>query len=298
MENEKLHLRYSSRQKAAYIFLTVVYFLFIALLIHVFRADDSPLWGLIPFAALLAFFAAFCVWGIFETQLGYVELEGRQLHIHRFLFSDKRFSLDEISGMRMRYYAGNGFAVSEGEERATLFCGNKRIMELAKNTYETDELWNTVLAERYPAKLYKDEDARHFAVKTHRSTLLIYILLVLLMLGFALAVCGTEDTEILYAFAAIIVLLPFAFLLERRLYIDGDELSCGSVLHRKKAHVSELYYFHDKKKPLSFPQLRIKGSNECFLRLCSDRENSYALKLYFEDHGIPCYDFLNPEKLK
>lgn len=277
MVSEKLHLRYSRGTRFAFIFVAIFDLAFTCYMCFFLPYDGSlSLFAWHAAMAIMWLVAALCIYAVLLSFFNFFEVNGRSVLVHRFLLPDKKFSLDDIDGIRV--YEGGRSGI-----QMTLFSNKKRILMLKKGELESNALWELFLAQNYPPRLHKGETMQYFAVKLHRNTKLLVLL-------FGLLICFSfmDAEQVIYAgflIAFVPLLLCFAF--ERKIYIDGNELKSGR-LKMSTAHISELYYAETVKGINTVSELRRRDSGECFARLSLEHENSYALLLWLKEHGIDC----------
>lgn len=235
---------------------------------------------------LLSFFAyVFC-------RVEYVELKGDKVYQHRFLFPDRSFSLNEVTGMRIIKNLRNPVSLE-------LFCGDKKCFSVEQWHFDSDIIWRIIKDRAYPPKLYNGESERQFTVGFHFGSLLkliaivfvttaFIIFAVVLMSADGLSSWETED-YFLFGIPTLAVILATALfiVLNQKLYVDGEILYCGRGFKKRKAHISELRFEKNKWDLFKGPELVYRDSGKQFAKLSVKTcDNAYALMLYLDKHGI------------
>lgn len=279
MVSEKLHLRYSRRTRFAFIFVAIFDLVFTCCMCFLLPYDGSlSLFAWYAAIAIMWLVAALCIYAVLLSFFNFFEVNGRSVLVHRFLLPDKKFSLDDIDGIRV--YDGGRSGI-----QMTLFSNKKRMLMLKKGELESNALRELFFAQNYPPRLHKGETMQSFAVKTHKGTMLwvVPLCLVIALVGFSTE--GLTVIAVAWLIMTTAMLICFAF--ERKIYVDGNELKSGR-LKMSTAHISELYYDETVKGINTVSELRRRDSGECFAKLSLEQQNSYALLLWLKEHGIDC----------
>lgn len=218
----------------------------------------------------------------------YVDFDGNGVFQHRFLLSDRSFSLDEVTGFRLSQR-------TRGPDILKLYCGDKKCFSMERGQFDGDVLWNAIVDRAYPPKLYEGEDANHFAVGLHRKSKLKLLAALFAALGmmWTFSVCSAdhlsgEDFIAVTVIYAVFFVFTFVVLeCCQMIYVDGEYLCCRLGFIKRKTHISELRYKEGKMLSYKDAALVYRDGGRRFAKLHTDGgENACALKLYLEAHGI------------
>ena len=268
----------------------IVFAIFVAALVTAIKNPDGTM-DIVTGISVNLLFGSFFLASLFELVsccTDYVDFDGNGVFQHRFLLSDRSFSIDGVTGMRLAQR-------NRGPDILKLYCGDKMCFSLERGQFDSNVLWNAIVDRVYPPKLYEGEDDNHFAVGLHRKSKIKFLAALYAGLGlmWAFCVCSadhlSEEDFIAIAIGCVLFFVLLFALLEcnQMIYVDGEYLCCRLGFIKRKAHISELRYKEGKMLPYKYATLVYRDGGGRFAKLSSDGgDNVYALKLYLEAHGI------------